>query len=103
MGNLAYGNSTIEVILDESYPTVTRIYKEGDKLKIKTNEESACYYTNNSCGFNLKEGISMTSAGFQKEHSTSWIGGQTYYIKCADSLGNAQGSCIAIVKPDRFD
>ncbi len=102
IGNVAYGNSTVEVILDETYPIITRIYKEGNKLKIKTSEEATCYYSNAGCSFNLKGGKSMTSAGFQEEHSTSLVSGQTYYIKCADFLDNAKDDCLAIVKPDQF-
>ena len=103
VGNIAYENSTINVILDQSYPTITRIYKDGGKLRINTDEEADCYYTNDRCSFNLEEGESMTSAGFQKDHSATWVGGQTYYIKCQDELENFPSSCLAIVQPDQFD
>lgn len=90
-------NFSIEFDLEE--PEVIRVYRDGEELKIITNEKSKCYYTTNSCDYNIQEGTEMTSSD-GISHSTEWNIEKDLYIKCVDiPYGNIPSGCNIIVRP----
>ena len=97
-GDLATGNSVFNIHVDSVPPIAVRVFKDGSNLKLITDENAKCYYDLNSCGFNLLNGTAMTST-FSTGHTTSWVAGQTYYIKCKDLWDNENPSCIINVEP----
>lgn len=102
-GNVAYKNSSFALEIDSSPPKVVRAYKEGNRLNLITDEEAECYYTHNTCYFDVNSdvAVSMTTA-LSTYHSTEWTQGITYHVKCADSWGNRPDGCSIKVLPSAF-
>jgi hypothetical protein len=84
--------------VDSSPPTIVRFYKDGNQLKLITNEDSKCYYDINRCYFDLESGTSITTA-FSTVHTTNWNPGVTYHIKCKDIFGNINTDCAKKIIP----
>ena len=84
---------------DTSAPVVVRVFREGQNLKIITNEEASCVYDNKDCLYSFDDGIEMTSN--DKVHFVGWDPDKNFYIKCQDEFGNqpAPQSCSIIVRP----
>jgi len=57
-----------------------------------TNEESMCYYSHNSCGFQIEGENVFEMSGSDLVHTTDFNSQINYYIKCQDGWGNT-GSC----------
>ena len=94
-------NFTLEI--DESEPTVVRVYKSGGGIKILTNEIAECYYKTNpleGCtSFNFTNATKIT-AGLSKEHSIGeWDTDKVYYVKCKDVYERPNLDCAIIVQP----
>jgi len=100
--NIAYGNADFSLNVDSSAPIVVRAYKSGNNLKLITNEKARCYYDFNGCDFALVNGSSM-SYSLSTEHTSEWIIGQTYYIKCKDIWENENPTCAIIVEPSNLN
>ncbi|MFH1325476.1 MAG: hypothetical protein ABIH49_01745 [archaeon] len=104
--NEATANMEFILSNDGDYPLVVRAYKESGKLKLLTSEDAQCVYSWNDdleCGFNFDDGTLMTSAGFDKEHSTGWNEGKTYYVRCRDIWENMKSDgCGIKVSPGIF-
>jgi len=98
-GNTAYNQTTFNVDVDSSAPVVVRMYKESG-LKIITNENSTCSYSNKDCNFNIEDGINMP---YDKDeiHTAEWNINQNYYIRCKDEYDNQPNPniCSVIVRP----
>ena len=88
-GNIANKESTATLENDNSYPIITRVYKEYNQLTIVTAEESTCNYNTETSSFSFddKKASAMTSENTE-EHSAQLIEGETYYIICRDSFNN---------------
>ncbi|MBU2616473.1 MAG: hypothetical protein KKB79_00635, partial [Nanoarchaeota archaeon] len=89
---------------DTSAPSVVRAFREGSQLKIITNEESECVYSNSAtigCSYEFDQGLSMTVSSDSKTHSTSWDPNKNLYIKCQDDFGNQPlpQQCNIVVRP----
>lgn len=103
--NAARNSTTFTVEVDRTEPVVTRVFKDGSMLKIRTNEWAICQYSAENCLFELGgreeegEGIEMVSSGDGKEHSTDWNTNIIYYIKCKDEGGNQPSTCNIVVRP----
>jgi len=98
-GNVVYNNSEFNLTIDTSSPSVIRVYWISKTLKIKTDEDSKCYYstnTSNKCAFNINNASSMS--GNSKDHTIEWQNDKNYYIKCADNFGNYAGDCSLEVR-----
>ena len=102
-GNLAEQAIAFTVQTDTQAPVVVRASHENTNLNIQTDEEAKCYYDVIDCNYNLSTGIAMTTSD-GLTHSTTWVSGRTYYIKCADSFNNAPAvnQCSIILSPSQF-
>ena len=102
------GNSDTKKILftvetDRVAPIVVRVFREGQNLKIMTNEEAACVYDNNDntdCSYGFVDGLRMTTSD-DKVHSIAWDSNKNFYIKCQDEFNNKPfpDQCSITVRP----
>jgi len=107
-GNQDRVNTTFNVKVDTQAPQITRIYYDANNLKITTDEEADCYYTNNEatkCNYNLDDpGINQMpheNPTNKLDHFSEWNLKLNYYIKCVDINGKQPlpNQCSIIVKP----
>ncbi len=92
-----------QIEIDKEAPAVVRVSHENANLNIKTNEEAKCVYDIVDCSYPFDKGISMLTSADKKSHTTSWVAGRTYYIKCKDSFGNnPQNDCSITLSPSQF-
>jgi len=94
-GNTIANSTEFKLQLDTNPPIITRAYNSGG-LKITTNEDAICTYSNKNCNFKLENGTSM--GGLGKQHSADWNVNFAYYIKCKDAFGNIGGGCSKIIE-----
>jgi hypothetical protein len=89
-GNLATNSTTFRVVTDTADPLVTRVFRDGNVLKVITSEEAKCYYSNTNCNYNVQDGLVMLYEDPTKRnvHTVEWNKAVTYYIKCEDFRGN---------------
>lgn len=92
-GNVAQTTSTFNVEVDNQGPLITRVNRQGGTLKVTTNEQSQCAYSNEGCAFSFEEGNQMT--GINYVHSTSFDSGLIYNVKCRDGFENV-GQCLTV-------
>ncbi len=103
-GNIDEKTTSFTVETDTQAPIVVRAFHEGGQLKIITNEEANCVYSNNNnlgCTYLFEDGLSMQSPE-NNRHQTSWNPDKTFYIKCQDEFGNQPAdpsACSIIVSP----
>jgi len=96
-GNIEYKNSTFNVQIDTSPPSLIRLYETDNKNKliVKTIEDAVCYFSFDKslgCSFSYLNSTQMD--GVEKEHTAQWKYDTTYYIKCKDYRGNENtGNC----------
>ncbi len=102
-GNTAYTTISFTVETDNRAPIITRVYRDGDKLAIITDENATCTYSTEDCNFKLEDGINMPYEN-SKEHYAEWKLSKTYYIKCMDEYGNQPlpTECSIVVRGFRF-
>lgn len=102
-GNTAQGNASFSVIVDNSPPTVVRVYKDesSNALKIITDETAECVYSNFGCDYIFDNGTAMNTAEDGKEHDVQWNSALDFYIKCKDDFGNMppEGECSIVARP----
>ena len=99
-GNTDSKEFSFEVKTDTSKPIVIRVYNEDNFLKIITDEEAECVYSNTDCNYLFKDGLKMNV--YEKtSHYTDWYEDKTYYIRCQDKYGNQpfSNACTIVVKP----
>ena len=91
-GNANTTSRKFTISIDGKAPVVTRAFKEGNELLIKTNEKANCYYNFGTCNFDIdkNEGIKMTTLDYLS-HSADWNVKDNYYIRCKDVYGNTPG------------
>ena len=102
-GNVAEKASRFKIEIDVKAPEVTRIYFEGQTIKLITNEESKCAVKEDSfkieadpCNFYFDSNSTFMS-GEEYEHTYDYDG-RKLYIKCQDKYGNYPGECSIIAK-----
>ena len=95
-GNKAEGKGWFEVKIDDIAPKVIRVYEQNLDLKVITDENSKCVFSNKNCNFVWENSTEMI--GNQKEHSYDYEIGRTYYIKCKDLWENKPDGCSIVVK-----
>jgi len=99
-GNAVYNCTEFDVEVDVTAPIVVRAYKESGQLKVVTNEEATCSYSNKDCNFEIKDGVQMSDLG-NNAYSTEWLITKTYYIRCSDNYNTSPNSntCSVVVRP----
>ncbi len=99
-GNAAYSSTKFNVQSVTTPPNVVRASRDGTNLNIQTNIQSTCVYDVIDCTYPFNEGTSMTTTN-GLTHSTSWVAGRTYYIKCKDNFENQPdpNSCSIVLSP----
>ncbi len=106
-GNQDKANATFQVRVDTQPPQVVRMFYDASNLKIITDEDAECYYSDNSntkCNYALDDNAKSMpheSSDNKKEHFAPWDLKNTFYIKCKD-VNDKQPSpteCSAIVRP----
>lgn len=101
-GNLAENTTSFNLEIDTNSPIVARVYQEDTYLKIVTQRNSECVYTNTNCDYLFQEGTTMPYAN-TTTHVTPWFSDKSYYIKCRDEFRNEPTDCSTIVRPtDNF-
>ncbi len=101
-GNSDTKQVKFSVLVDQQAPRILSAYNLEGQMIVKTNEISTCSYSTNTgtgCNFQISEGTSLPYDN-STSHSTEWIVGRTFYIKCSDTSGNepAGNECSIIVK-----
>jgi hypothetical protein len=99
-GNCKTESTEFEVETDSEAPLVTRIYNEGQELKVVTNEEAKCVYDIIDCSYDFESGIKMTTTD-SRNHYTSWDTESIFYVKCKDKYENSPlpDKCSVIAHP----
>ncbi len=92
-GNADATTITFTVETDTSAPTIVRAFREGDYLKIITDEDAKCVYGNPltiGCRYDFDDGTEMDrdTVGYDTTHSLPWDADKTFYIKCEDEFKN---------------
>jgi len=102
-GNTAYTCTKFSVETDRSPPVVVRAYKESGQLKVVTDEQADCSYSNKDCNFEIKDGIKMSTAD-NEAHTAEWLITKNYYIRCSDKYNNQPNpnTCSAVIRPYKF-
>ncbi len=107
-GNQATAETTFEVFVDDKAPEVVRVLYESGNLKLITDEDSECRYSNDAevqCNFDLNVGdgnpMPHDPSSAENFHLASWDPSKTYYVKCADENGKQPNptQCSVVVKP----
>ena len=80
--NLAQGEINFTIAVDESYPLLTSLYKQGEGISIKLNEIANCQYSTEK--FTYGTGTPMGENTVL--HSAT--GSEEYHIICQDIYGN---------------
>jgi hypothetical protein len=92
--------AVINLVLDDGSPFINRLYKMSDRLNIKTDEDSICYYSFDrimNCLFDINN-ASVMSGLYSSEHEFDWTDDKTYYVKCKDIFGNYDSGCGKIIR-----
>lgn len=101
-GNTDSRTISFKVETDTLAPTVVRVFRQENSLKVITNEEgSQCVYGNFGCDYLFSDGTNMSKSVNGTEHSTAWDSNKIFYIKCADQFGNQPfpNQCNIVAKP----
>lgn len=103
-GNAVYNSTGFSIEIDRIDPFITRAYKESGGLKIITDENAECAYSNVNCNFEIDSGIKMTSLDY-RNHNTEWKLSRVYYIRCKDKYNNQPNpnTCSIILRPSDFE
>ncbi|VVB82326.1 Uncharacterised protein [uncultured archaeon] len=98
-GNEVSTSGEFTINVDTIPPVIIRAYKDSGNLKVLTDELAKCYYTKNTCTFDLNDtGATVMTGSYSTVQTAPWTQGITYYIRCKDSFGNA-GTCTAMISP----
>jgi hypothetical protein len=98
-GNEAVQDAKFSLNSDNKAPIATRTYHSSGDLIVVTNEQAKCYFSLDGvkgCDFPIDSGESM-EIGFSVSHSTQWVPGKTYHIKCKDLWDNENSKCAVKV------
>jgi len=98
--NIANISFSYNLILDTLPPVISRIFRQGNDLKLITNEVSKCFVSFNpsyKCAFLTENSTRMS--GSEKAHTTNWEYYLGYYIRCGDYFGNENdGACSLVAR-----
>lgn len=85
-GNIASTTTRFTTQVDTKPPRITQIYTEGNILKIATDEDSTCEYSNEAT-FSYGQGTPMTGT-LTKVHEATLVN-KPYYLVCKDKFDNS--------------
>jgi hypothetical protein len=91
VGDIAEKDIEFWAELDSAWPKISRVYRVGGNLIVKTDEDSSCAVSKEKCDFVFENGTMMNGAG--KEHSLQISSSSVYYVQCRDAFGNHEGRC----------
>jgi len=100
-GNAVTAPTSFIIESDYVEPLIARVYHEGTNLKIVTNEEAECVYSEDDCVYLFEDGNTIRDIN-GLEHYLGWETDKTYYIKCKDIYGNRPTlgtECSVIARP----
>lgn len=97
VGNSAEKSISFSVSLDNDAPKITRVYRDGSSLVIKTNEDAECFLSNSTCDFDFNEASQMNGEGIA--HSILVSPQIKYFAKCKDEFDNYAGECDMTIIP----
>ncbi len=99
-GNTDNATATFSVEVDLDAPIIVRAFKEENDLKVITDEESECVYSNFDCTYEFEDGTPMTTFD-EVNHLADWDIDSDLYIKCKDDYENRPlpNECSLIVRP----
>ncbi len=93
-GNIAKEHGIFKIEIDDIPPEITRVYRNGGDLIIKTDKMSKCYFHPSTCNFNFEdEDVEEMSVVFSKIHKADWEDKKNYNIRCEDIWGNNEKGC----------
>jgi hypothetical protein len=100
-GNAAETMVNFSVEIDNDSPNIVRVYKEDDYLKLVTDEEAECVYSNFGCVYDIYSDGELLDSSDGINHLTEWNIESDLYIKCKDMYGNqpAPDVCSLIARP----
>ena len=106
--NTASSKIEFNISVDNTAPSVVRVYYDGGVLKVITNEEALCRYSTNAtikCAFSFDDAVNSTAMSVinTKTHTASWAENKDYYIKCKDAFGNNPGSNVCNIEARAVD
>jgi len=111
--SITQNQTTFNVIVDKDAPKITRIYKSGGSLILRTDEPATCSYHYSAgqkisgCNFTADDTLYakfFDSIG-ETTHTTAWDN-EPWYVKCYDKCGNGNKSsddCTAIIYPAQVE
>lgn len=101
-GNTDEEKTSFSIFIDEAIPKVTRVYRDGDALKLVTDENARCVYNLKDCNYEIKEGLPLlySNPSIKNNHFAEWKASVVYHIKCEDLYGSKPlgTECSIIVK-----
>jgi len=100
-GNRVTNTTSFSLTIDRLSPSVSRAYYSSGSLKVITDENSECKYTDDSrvaCSFDFRNINISSMSGTGKQHTIAWEDDKTYYIKCGDYYDNINPGCGIIVR-----
>ena len=68
-------------------PVIIRVDKQGGELRLVTDKEAECSYSNINCNFEIESGIIFSTVN-RISHFAEWKTGKNYYIRCMDKNRN---------------
>ncbi|MEM4318397.1 MAG: hypothetical protein QW244_01430 [Candidatus Pacearchaeota archaeon] len=103
LGNMETEANTSFIIQQAPIPNVTRMFTEGNDLRLETDVKARCVYSideNSGCRFSPDK-ASNFSSGDSYHHIATLVKEWTYYVKCRDIWGDNSWpvDCSIIVKP----
>jgi hypothetical protein len=100
-GNTATSMVNFSVEVDKIPPMIIRIYKQGNQLKLITDEISECYYATFDCIYDIDTDGTKMSTGDGKAHAVEWDIESDLHIKCKDMYGGRPDldKCSIIARP----
>ncbi|MEM1535031.1 MAG: hypothetical protein QXG39_07040 [Candidatus Aenigmatarchaeota archaeon] len=104
LGNMETEANTSFTIQQAPMPNITRMFSEGNDLRLETDVKARCVYSIDEsigCKFDPNK-ASNFSSGDAYHHIATLVKEWTYYVKCRDIWGDnnwPRDSCSIIVKP----
>ena len=80
---------------------MTRVYQDLSALKVVTDEDAECVYSQNDCNYVFDEGLALlkSNPSIKNVHYAEWKANAGYYVKCRDEKGNepSPNDCSVVV------